>query len=27
MLEDLRKCLKSSKDPASGSAELRKFVQ
>ena len=27
MLEDLRKALKASKDPAQGSADLRKFVQ
>lgn len=25
--EELRKCLKAGKDPAAGSAELRKFVQ
>ena len=27
MLEDFRKALKAGKDPAQGSAELRKFVQ
>lgn len=26
MLEDMRKALKAGKDPAQGSAELRKFV-